>query len=640
MQSSEFDATRGSAGQSGGSPDRSVSNWGDWLRHLQAAACVCDAAGYIQAYNSPAVELWGRAPEVGRDQWCGAWRLFRPDGRPLPLDASPMALAIREQRSVVGEEIVIERPDGSRRHVRVFPSPILDAAGHLEGAVNLLVDISEYRDANYARGRLAAIVQSSDDAIISKDLNGIITSWNEGARRIFGYTSEEVVGRPITILMPPERVNEEPGVLARIRRGESVDHYETIRRRKDGSLLDISLTVSPLYDSNGTIIGASKVARDISDRKRVERTFAEEDLRKDEFIATLAHELRNPLAPLKTCLQTMRRAGFSEPVPPSTQEMMERQVNHLQRLVEDLLDLSRLKHGAIELKKARVNLADVIADAVDATTPLLESKGHQLNVALPDPALYVTGDATRLVQVITNLLNNAAKFTHAGGDISVTVKSEAGEVLIICADNGEGIAPDRHEVVFDMFTRGRDSAGRHDGGLGIGLALAKRLVDLHGGSLNLRSEGLGKGSAFTVRLPLAGESAGSGADVGWSEARPGRHILVVDDNQDAVDSLAYLLRALGYTVDTAGSGAAALEVARRTKPDVVLLDIGLPDMTGHEVGILMRQEPWGKAALMVALTGWGESKDRELSAAAGFDHHFVKPIDVDALLALMGNAPS
>jgi len=614
------------------------AHWAQLLQHLQGPVYICDADGYITQFNDAAAALWGRRPETGRDRWCAAARLYQADGQELPPDQSPMALSLRTRQAIRDAEITIERPDGSHRQVRLSPNPIFDASGTLLGAVDQMLDATAFKEADQARSRLAAIIRSSDDAIISKDLNGIIRSWNQGAQRLFGYEAEEVIGRSITILIPPDRLDEEPGVIARIRLGESVDHYETIRRRKDGSLVDISLTVSPILGSDGTIVGASKVARDISDRKRTEQALVEADLRKDEFIATLAHELRNPLAPLKTSLHLIRMTGFSGQVPRSTLEMMERQVNHLGRLVEDLLDLSRLSHGTIQLKKEKLGLSDVVSDALEVSSPLIESKDHHLELSL-QPELRVIGDRTRLVQVLVNLLNNAAKFTRPRGLIRLVVERDGNQARIRCADNGMGIAPDMQAAVFGMFTRapqGSD-AGR-EGGMGIGLSVVKHLVALHGGSISLRSEGVGKGTEFTVCLPLdtdVPETAQSTTRPASQPATAGRRILVVDDNVDAADSLAALFGAIGHEVVTAHSGLEAISKGQQMLPDVVLLDIGLPDLSGHEVAARMRQEPWGNAALLVALTGWGEDRDRKLSIASGFDHHFVKPVDLDILESLM-----
>jgi PAS domain S-box-containing protein len=622
-------------------PEPNASHWGHLLHHLRAAAYICDAEGYVTHFNDAAAAIWGRRPEIGREQWCGSHRIFLLDGTVVAREDCPMAWCIRERRSYCDVEAVCERPDGTRRLVRVNPSPIFDAAGNFQGALNEIIDITEFKDADHARAQLAAIVRSSDDAIISKDLNGIIQTWNQGAQRLFGYTADETIGKPITMLMPSDRVSEEAGVLARIRKGESVSHYETVRRRRDGSPIDISLTVSPIYDSYGQIIGASKIARDISERKNAERKLAEADRRKDEFIATLAHELRNPLAPLKTCLHLIRMTGYdSQRIARSTLEMMERHVNHLTRLVEDLLDLSRLTHGTIELKKERVSLGDVVSDALEIVTPLVESKGHRLDLILPQD-LTVFGDRTRLVQIVSNLLNNAAKFTPSHGLIRLSIRRQGNQVDVCVADNGIGIATDKQETVFGMFNRLSPPGSGSETGMGIGLSLVKHLVGLHDGAIMLHSDGAGSGAKFTVRLPLAPDVAAAAEPStakNMKRIASSRRVLVVDDNIDAAEAMSVLFQTLGHEVRTAYSGSEALVIAQEFEPDVVFLDIGLPDINGHDVAARLRREPSGKELMLVALTGWGQEQDRQRSAAAGFDHHFVKPVDLDALEALMGNS--
>jgi PAS domain S-box-containing protein len=622
-------------------PEPDAAHWGHLLRHLRGAAYICDAEGYVTHFNEAAAAIWGRRPEIGREQWCGSHRIFLLDGTIVAREDCPMAWCIRDRRSYCDVEAVCERPDGTRRLVRVNPSPLFDAAGNFQGALNEIIDITEFKDADHARAQLAAIVRSSDDAIVSKDLNGVIQTWNQGAQRLFGYTAGEAIGKPITMLMPSDRVSEEAGVLARIRKGESVDHYETVRRRKDGALVDVSLTVSPIYAGYGRIIGASKIARDISERKSAERKLAEADRRKDEFIATLAHELRNPLAPLKTCLHLIRMTGYdSQRIARSTLEMMERHVNHLTRLVEDLLDLSRLTHGTIELKKERVSLGDVVSDALEIVTPLVESKGHRLDLTLPQN-LTVIGDRTRLVQVVSNLLNNAAKFTPSRGLIRLSVRRQGNQVDICVADNGVGIATDEQEAVFGMFNRLRPPGSGTETGMGIGLSLVKHLVSLHDGTIMVHSDGPGLGAKFTVRLPLAPAVAAAiepGTTKDVKRIASSRRVLVVDDNVDAAEAMSVLFQTLGHEVRTAFSGSEALVIAREFEPDVVLLDIGLPDINGHDVAARLRHEPRGKELMLVALTGWGQEQDRQRSAAAGFDHHFVKPVDLDALEALMGNS--
>lgn len=352
---------------------------------------------------------------------------------------------------------------------------------------------------------LAAIVHSSDDAIISKDLHGKIISWNEAAETLFGYTPAEAIGNSITIIIPPERWEEEVQILSRIRAGKRVEHVDTVRRRKDGTLVDVVLTVSPIRNSAGRIIGASKIARDISTRKQLERAQAESDRERNEFLGILAHELRNPLAPLRTSLEVLQLAEDDPAVVRKLCQIMERQVNQLTRLVEDLGDIARVSNAAFDLRLELVDIHDVLLAAVDASGPRIEDAGHRLSVeSCAEPVLLV-GDSARLVQVVTNLLNNAARYTDPGGTIVLRTMVEGGQVRIVVKDNGIGIAPEDLPRILQMFKRTDVSRNRTREGLGVGLPLAKRLVELHGGTLTVESDGPGKGSTFTVTLPAVSE---------------------------------------------------------------------------------------------------------------------------------------
>lgn len=488
------------------------------------------------------------------------------------------------------------------------------------------------------RARLAAIVDSSDDAIISKDLNSIIITWNAGATRLFGYAAEEAIGQSVTMLMPQERKNEEPGILDRIRRGERIEHYETIRRRKDGSLVEISLTVSPLRDGRGTIIGASKIARDITERKRAERAWLEADRQKNEFLATLAHELRNPLAPIRNSLNILRLMGNTDPAAEQLQQVMERQVNHMVRLVDDLLEIARITTGKIELRLEPVEIATVIRSAIETSRPLIDAERHQLATKLPAEPLTVQGDPVRLSQIVSNLLNNSAKYTEPDGQIWLTVTRSDREVCISVRDNGIGISPEQLPHVLEMFSQSARARTHSQEGLGIGLALAKRLVEMHGGSLEAKSAGENQGSEFIVRLPLS-EKQLSLPEVSMADSEKPtaarQKILVVDDNHDAASSLAMLLRVLGNDVQTANDGPTALQIIESFAPSVVLLDLGMPVMSGYEVAQRLRELPQARNITLVALTGWGQEEDRQRTQEAGFDQHLVKPVNLDALQVLL-----
>jgi len=486
------------------------------------------------------------------------------------------------------------------------------------------------------RALLAAIVDSSQDAIITKTFDGVIRSWNASAERVFGYAESEAVGKPITLIIPPELLDEEKDILARLRRGERIEHYETVRVTKDGRRIDISLTISPLRDSHGDLIGASKIARDISDRKRAEEALREADRRKDEFLATLAHELRNPLAPIRNSLQILRMAGENGLPVESVLGTMERQVAHIVRLVDDLLELSRISRGQIELQRERIELTAVINQALETSRPLIEAGAHTLNVELPDHPVMIEGDLIRLSQVFANLVNNAAKYTDRGGTITVAVACKDGNAVASVRDTGIGIPREMLPRVFEMFVQVDNPLRRSQDGLGIGLSLVQSLVLMHGGSIEAHSDGLGLGSEFVVRLPMAEREAAGAADAprtnhARADAQPGRRILIVDDNRDSANSLALMLRLVGADVQTAYDGRSALEAIKICRPSVILMDLGMPGMDGCEVARQIRQDPQHAGLTLIALTGWGQEEDRRRSQAAGFDHHLVKPVELSAL---------
>jgi PAS domain S-box-containing protein len=404
-------------------------------------------------------------------------------------------------------ENVHERPvrlrckDGSIREVVINSSGLFENGRFIHSRC-FTQDLTERNLTTQALARLAAIVESSDDAIIGKNLDGIITSWNRSAERLFGYTAQEAIGRPVTMLMPPEQVNEEPGILERIRRGDRMDHYETVRRRKDGMLLDISLSVSPILAGDGKVIGASKIARDITERKRTEAALRDDERRKEEFLAMVSHELRNPLAPIRNAVTLLQQVDDDAEIRRQAIAILDRQIEHMTRLVEELLDLSRIGGGAIEVRKQEVDLAAIVQTALEISRPLVEAGRHQLDVTLPGTPVSIVADRVRMAQVVSNLLNNAAKYTPRGGRIGLNVSTAPDAAAISVRDNGIGIAAGDLPKLFRMFTQLEGARLRSPGGMGVGLALARQLVELHGGTIEARSEGPGRGSEFTVRIPL------------------------------------------------------------------------------------------------------------------------------------------
>lgn len=608
---------------------------------------------------------------------------------------------------------------------------------------------------------LAALVDSFDGAIVGKTLDGIIRTWNPGAERVFGYTAEEVVGRSITLLLPPERQSEEKLILARLRRGERIENYETVRVTKDGRRIDVALTVSPIRDGSGALVGASKIARDITGVKEAKRslrdseerfrtladhiaqlawmaqpdggvfwynrrwfdytgtTFEEmqgwgwqavhhpdhvdavtdkfrraleagetwedtfplrgasgeyrwflsralpirddsgeivrwfgtntditermemeerlraDDRRKDQFLATLAHELRNPLAPIVHSVELLRLGEGSEGVQARALATLDRQTRHLVRLVDDLLDISRITRGIVALRPEAVDLQTVLHDAIEASRPAIDAEGHQLLTELPGAPIPLKADATRLVQVFTNLLHNAAKYTPTEGEIELRTERDDDTVTVVVADSGPGIPKEMRDRVFELFVQG--DSGRRGGasGLGIGLTLVRALVELHGGSVRARERRSGPGVAMEVRLPVEATPETAEEVASNRGASPGLRVLVVDDNRDAADSLGLLIEAQGHRPRTVYDGEAALEVGEAFRPHLVLLDLGMPGMDGLETARRLRRHPWGREACLAALTGWGQASDRERTREAGFDRHLVKPIEARHLAALL-----
>ena len=498
-------------------------------------------------------------------------------------------------------------------------------------------DVTERRERGAAARLLASIVESSGDAIISKSLDGIVQSWNAAATRLFGYTAEQAVGRSITAIIPADRMHEEEAILARLRAGERVDHFDTVRVRSDGRQVEVSLTISPIRDETGRIIGASKIARDIGERKRIEAALREADRRKDEFLAILAHELRNPLAPISNAVQVLRQAGHDAKAVDSATGMLERQVGQLSRLVDDLLDVSRITRGRIELRKERTDLSQVVSRAVDAASSLIQCKEHQLALTLPPQPIYVDVDPIRLAQVVGNLINNACKFMDPRGRIAISGRTRRSrQPSSACATRASASPPISSTRIFEMFIQIDTSLERTTSGLGIGLTLVKKLVELHGGTVEVRSDGPGHGSEFVIRLAIAGDTpeAPAGPSAGKPASETKRRVLVVDDNHDSASSLALLLRLGGHETEMAHDGPEAVEAARRFRPDVVLLDIGLPKLNGYEVCRLIRQHPWGQDMTFVAVTGWGQEQDRQEARDAGFDTHIVKPVTHEDLARL------
>ena len=691
----------------------------------------------------------------------------------------------------------------------------------------IIQDLADSKPSAEMLSHFAAVIEYSDDAIITKTLNGVISSWNPGAQRLFGYTAAEAIGKPVTMLIPDNHLDEEPGILARLRRGERIDHYETIRRRKDGELINVSLTVSPIKDGTGRIIGASKIARDITrqkrseelireqahvlalldttgktiasqldlqnvlqtvtdtatqltgakfgaffyniisdqgeafllytlsgapreafekfglprntaifnptftgkgvvrspditkdprygkmaphhgmpkghlpvrsylavpvisrsgdvmgglffghpdpdrfteraeqlvvgvaaqatvamdnarlyeaaqreiaSRERAEAALRETDQRKDEFLATLAHELRNPLAPIRQATIISMSPGASDEQKQWSHEVITRQVRHMSLLLDDLLDISRITRGMLELRTEMADLAEVVEAAIETSRPVIDAKLHSLQLDLPAEPTQFAADPLRLAQVVSNLLTNAAKYTDPRGTIQVRASADDHNVEISVTDSGVGLTQDALSAVFTMFSQVRSTQDRSEGGLGIGLALSKGVVELHGGTIEAHSAGPGKGSEFIVRLPRRTVAGSLPATTTTAPAQTRkRRVLIADDNRDAADSISMLLQMAGHEVTVAYDGQQALENIETLRPEVALLDIGMPGLDGFEVARRVRLDIRIRNTLLIAVTGWGQASDKARALAAGFDLHFTKPVEPATLIDLLG----
>ena len=499
------------------------------------------------------------------------------------------------------------------------------------------------------RQKFMTLVETSTDFIGMCDLAGVPFYVNPAGLRMVGLDSLEQARRTHVreFFVPADqaKVMEEffPSVVEK-GHGEMEVRFRNFRT---GATRWMAYKVLALTDAAGRRYGFATVSQDVSERRRLEDSLrsmaadlSDADRRKNEFLATLAHELRNPLAPLSNTLSVLKRTGNCSSTLHWCIETMERQVGQLVRLVDDLLDVSRITHARLDLRKSRVDLAAVIEQAVQACGPLAESCGHEVLVRLPGDAISVHADPARLVQVFSNLLNNACKYTPEGGKINLDVELQASYAAITVEDNGIGIPHDKLERIFDMFMQVEQSLERSRGGLGIGLVLVKRLVEMHGGSVEASSGGEGRGTRFVVRLPVALEQpkaapANAGAA---SEPAQSRRILIVDDNRDAAQSLAMLLQLNSHQIHVAHDGVAGLEAAKQLRPEIVLLDIGMPTLNGHEVCRRLRKQPWGAEMVIVALTGWAQENDRRVAREAGFDAHLTKPVPYAALTEFLAQA--
>ena len=501
---------------------------------------------------------------------------------------------------------------------------------------------------------LPAIIESAEDAIVSKSLEGIITSWNDAAERIFGYKAHEIIGKPVLTIIPPELQHEETEILSRIRNGERIDHFETIRMRKDGTRIDVSLTVSPIKTSDGKIIGASKIARDITDQKRIERERNEllkaaEEARqqaedankaKDNFLALLSHELRTPLHSMRGWLSMLANGLLNDDQRGKAMDVILRGIDSQNALVEDLLDVSRIVSGKMAIAHEKISLVSVVTNAIEQLRPIVIDHKMSLTTDLDVLADEMVGDSARLQQIVNNLVSNAIKYSPPGGKIHISLTRQDNNAVIEISDTGIGIDPEMVSRIFERFEQGDSSSRRSFGGLGLGLTIARHLTELHGGSIAAHSEGLGKGAKFSVILPLSTNSnasnrPGSGAlgqcstDVRLEKTK----VLIVEDDLDSLELLKVVLESSGAEVKAVDRSQKAVEELSKNRFDLMISDLGLPEMDGHDLIREVRGELGIDAEELpaIALSGYVAEDDRHRSLSNGFQLHLQKPLDISTL---------
>ena len=601
------------------------------------AIFLLDADGFVRSWNAGAARIKGYAQGeiVGRH----FSQFYTEESKAVGWPDEELRIARREGR--FEDEGWRVRKDGTRFWANVVISTLSDPDGNVRGFLKITRDLTERKQAEeslrLSEERFRLLVDGVKDyAIFMLDVAGQVTSWNPGAQRIKGYAANEIIGRHFSVFYSSEDV--ESGKPAReleeaIARGSVED--EGWRVKKDRSLFWANVVITALYDDQRRHVGFAKITRDLTEKRKIE-ALEVADRQKNEFLAMLAHELRNPLAPISNGLQLLKLPGLDESTLRQTTALMERQLTHLVRLVDDLLDVSRIVTGKMTFQREPTDLASIINRAVEETQPAIDARGHELMLSLPARGIVVDADAVRLAQVVSNLLVNAAKYTELPSRIWLSVERHGDDVEIHVKDAGVGIAAEVLPKIFSLFVQADTSLARSQGGLGIGLTLVKRLVEMHQGTVRAESAGLGRGSEFVVRLPIS-RAASAVAKSTLAHTRSGtkRRILVVDDNVDAASTVCALLKAWEHDVEAAYNGQSALELVKTFRPEIILLDIGLPGMSGYEVAKSLRSDPASSGIVIAALTGYGQESDRARSFEAGFDYHITKPPDPNILETLL-----
>jgi len=602
------------------------------LESIREYAIFClDAQGHVITWNAGAQAIKGYAADeiVGRH-----FSVFYPPAANA-IQWPQQELAMASERGFFEDQGWRVRKDGSRFWANVVIHPVRREDGTLIGFAKVTRDLTERRRQeehlrqSEERYRLVADAVA-DYAIVSLGEDGRVASWNAGAARLFGYKAADIVGAETTHFYRPEDV--EAGHASAELAQAAVDRIEREgwRVRSDGSQFWAHVVMTPLVDDQGRVIGIAQITRDLTEVRRMQ-ALEEAGQRSHEFLAMLAHELRNPLAPIRNALAVVRSqdSRSRDPVLQHCLATVDRQASHLARLVDDLVDVSRVTSGKINLQREPVDLKSVVARALEAAEPFLEARAHRLQLDMSPEPIPMIGDATRLAQAVVNLLDNAAKFTREGGNIRVVLRREHDWAVLSIQDNGIGMTRELRERAFDLFVQGERGLDRSEGGLGIGLPMVRRIVELHEGSIEAVSSGPGTGSEFVLRLPLDTRTLRNeeaAPPFAPPEQEPLR-VLVVDDNVDSAETMAMLLRIWGHAVHVAYNGTEALRLARKHAPQLILLDIGLPGMDGFEVARRLRKLGKARRAVVLAVSGYSQPDDRLHALSAGFDDYLVKPVD-------------
>ncbi|HUE12590.1 MAG TPA: PAS domain-containing protein [Planctomycetaceae bacterium] len=629
---------------------RSEERFARFMQFLPGSAWIKDLNGRYVYANDAAVTIFDRSRESLYD---------KRDQEVFPAQVAAQ-FAENDRKALTSQTGVqlietLEHSDGVVHHSLVSKFPILGPEQRPAFIGGIAIDITDRLQAEKVRAeseeRFRQLAETINEVFWMVDLRETkILYISPAYERVWGRTCQSLYDEPrsfIEAVHPDDKERVQAAAVERQSRGESTDEEYRIVT-PEGSVRWIRNRAFPVKDAEGQVFRMAGIAEDITEKKRAEEALKQADRRKDEFLATLAHELRNPLAPICNAVELIQ---FAEGNPSAVEEartVLKRQLGHLVRLVDDLLEISRITSGKLQLRKERIEFAAAVHSAVEATRPLVAAAGHELTISLPPEPIYLDADSTRLAQILSNLLNNAAKYAEKGGHIWLTAERQGDSVTVSVRDTGIGIAAEHLAHIFEMFSQALPALERSQGGLGIGLALVRGLVELHGGTIEAQSDGPGQGSEFTIRLPVAsGPDRPSlpeqlGKPVESIGPTPKSRILVVDDNPDTTATLALILERRGHHVHVAHDGLEAVHAAAAFRPDVVLLDIGLPKLNGYEVAQRIRQQRGANKMALVAVTGWGQQEDRRRAMEAGFDHHLTKPVDVAdlmRLLALVVNRP-